>query len=154
MVKIVQAETGEALEAARSLFEEYAASLEFDLSFQNFEQELAYLPGEYAPPNGRLLLALYDGQLAGCVGLRKLEEGIGEIKRLYVRPPFRNLKIGKSLTEAIIAEAKSIRYARVRLDTVPSMDRARALYGTLGFKEITPYRFNPIAGTAFLELTL
>lgn len=154
MLKIVQAKTNEAVQSARLLFEEYAASLDFDLTFQNFGEELAHLPGDYVPPDGCLLLASYQDQVAGCVALRKLAEGICEMKRLYIRPQFRSLGIGKALAEAIIEEARQIGYARMRLDTVPSMRRARALYEALGFKEIQPYRYNPIPGTVFMEVVL
>lgn len=154
VLRIVQAESGEALQSVRLLFEEYAASLDFDLGFQNFDDELKHLPAEYAPPAGRLLLAIYKDQNAGCVALRKLDTDICEMKRLYVRPQFRRLKIGRLLAEAIIAEAKKIGYFHMRLDTVPAMARARALYAVLGFKEIPPYRYNPIRGTAFMELAL
>jgi len=154
MLAITQAETAADLRGARELFEEYAASLGFDLGFQDFAAELAGLPGAYTPPRGRLLLAFHDGRLAGCVALRELEEKVCEMKRLYVRPGFRGLRLGHALAEAIIAEARDIGYARMRLDTVPSMQRARALYHALGFREIPPYHFNPIPGTAFMELRL
>jgi len=153
-LEIIRAETNEQVQTARGLFEEYAASLGVDLAFQNFEQELARLPGDYAPPNGRLLLAVCDDQIAGCVALRKLEDGMGEMKRLYVKPQFRGSKIGLTLAEAVIEEARQIGYARMRLDTLPSMTRARAVYESLGFRRIDPYRFNPIADTAFMELSL
>ena len=154
MIEIVQAETPERIAEARQLFVEYADSLGFDLAFQGFGEELAGLPGDYAPPRGRLLLAIHDGRPAGCVALRDLGEGICEMKRLYVRPGFRGLQIGHALTLAVIAEAREIGYGRMRLDTVPAMERARALYRSLGFREIPPYRFNPVPGTAFLELDL
>lgn len=154
MLKIVQTETNEAIQSARLLFEEYAASLDFGLNFQSFDQELAHLPGDYAPPDGRLLLAIYQDQAAGCIALRKLAEDICEMKRLYIRPQFRNLGIGKALAQALIEEARRIGYARMRLDTVPSMQRAKALYESLGFKEIQPYRYNPIPDTAFMEVLL
>lgn len=154
MPKVVQVKTRENLEIVRRLFEEYAASLEFDLGFQNFEGELANLPGGYVPPAGCLLLAMYQGQPAGCVGMNQLSEAVCEMKRLYVRPDFRGLKIGRALAEAIIEQARRIGYARMRLDTVPSMQVARALYVSLGFKEISPYRYNPIKGTVFMELKL
>lgn len=154
MVEIVQAETPERIAEARQLFVEYAGSLGFDLGFQGFGQELAGLPGDYAVPRGRLLLAIHESRTAGCVALRDLDEGICEMKRLYVRPGFRGLRIGHTLILAVIAEARAIGYSRMRLDTVPAMESARALYASLGFREIPPYRFNPIPGTAFLELDL
>jgi ribosomal protein S18 acetylase RimI-like enzyme len=154
MLEISQAETPERLAEARQLFGEYADSLGFDLGFQGFDEELAGLPGDYAPPRGRLLLAIHDGRTAGCVALRDLGEGICEMKRLFVRPGFRGLRIGHALATAVIAEAREIGYERMRLDTVPAMAQARALYVSLGFREIPPYRFNPIPGTAFLELDL
>jgi putative acetyltransferase len=153
-IEILQAETPAHLREARLLFEEYAASLGFDLGFQDFEAELAGLPGAYAPPRGRLLLAFHDGRPAGCVALREIEEGVCEMKRLYVRPEFRALRLGRALAEAVIEEAREIGYGSMRLDTVPSMERARGLYRSLGFREIPPYRFNPVPGTAFLELRL
>ena len=151
---ILQAETADHLREARLLFQEYAASLGFDLGFQGFETELAELPGAYAPPRGRLLLAFHEGRPAGCVALREIDEEVCEMKRLYVRPGFQGLGIGKALAEAVIAEARGIGYVSMRLDTVPSMARAQGLYRALGFREIQPYRFNPIPGTAFLELRL
>ena len=153
-IEILQAETPDHLREARLLFEEYAASLGFGLGFQDFEAELAGLPGDYAPPRGRLLLAFHDGRPAGCVALREIGEGVCEMKRLYVRPDFRALRLGRALAEAVIAEAREIGYSSMRLDTVPSMARAQDLYRALGFREIPPYRFNPIPGTAFLELRL
>ena len=154
MLKILPAETDEDIEIVKGLFIEYANSLGFDLSFQNFEEELANLPGDYAPPKGCLLLAKYKDQPVGCVALKKLSDGICEGKRLYVRPQFRGLKIGRKLAEAIIAEARRIGYTRIRGDTIPSMQVAQALYASLGFKEISPYRYNPIEGAVFIELSL
>jgi ribosomal protein S18 acetylase RimI-like enzyme len=138
----------------RDLFEEYRGSLGLDLEFQGFSAELDNLPGEYSPPAGRLLLGWEDGEPAGCVALRSLEPGIAEMKRLYVRPAFRGSGWGRRLAERIVAEAREAGYHRKRLDTLPSMAGARALYRSLGFREISPYRHNPIPGTAFLELRL
>jgi len=138
----------------RRLFEEYAASLDIDLSFQGFQDELAGLPGEYAPPAGRLLLARQENEIAGCVALRRLEPVVCEMKRLYVRPSFRGLGAGGVLVERIIREARQAGYHRMRLDTLASMTAARHLYRRLGFREIAPYRNNPVGGTAFLELDL
>ena len=154
MLKIFTAKTDEDMEIVKKLFAEYADSLGFDLCFQNFDEELANLPGKYAPPEGCLLLAKYQGQPAGCVALRKLSDDICEAKRLYVRPQFRGLKIGRKLVEAIIAEAQRIGYTRMRGDTLASMKAARELYASLGFKEISPYRHNPIEGAKFIELKL
>ena len=154
MLQIVAVATGDLLNEARILFEEYAASLGIDLDFQNFSDELGRLPGEYVPPAGRLLLAQWHGETAGGIALRQLGTGICEMKRLYVRPRFQGLGIGRSLAEAVINEARTIGYARMRLDTLPSMTRARAMYAALGFRDIAPYRYNPIEGTAFMELLL
>ena len=153
-VKVVQAESEEHLGHIRELFTEYAASLGFDLGFQNFEKELAELPGEYAPPAGRLLLVLCETQVAGCVALRKIGDGICEMKRLYVWPEFRGKGIGKHLAAAIIEEARQMGYARMRLDTLPSMNEAIALYESLGFTRIEAYRYNPIEGAIYMELKL
>ncbi|MHC4105561.1 MAG: GNAT family N-acetyltransferase [Planctomycetota bacterium] len=154
MLKIFTAETEKDIELVRELFIKYVDSLGFDLVFQNFEEELRNLPGEYAAPEGCLLLAKYQGEPAGCVALRKLSDGICEAKRLYVRPQFRGLKIGSRLVEAIIAEARKIGYSSMRGDTVPSMQIAQALYASLGFKEIEPYCRNPVEGAKFIELSL
>lgn len=154
MLKISPVETGEDVELARELLEEYADSLGIDLSFQNFEEELANLPGCYARPEGCILLARYNEEIAGCVALRKLSDCICEGKRLYVKPRFRGLKIGRKLVEAIIEEARKIGYTRMRGDTLASMKVARALYASLGFKQIEPYCYNPIEGAIFIELVL
>ena len=154
MLKLIQADSEEYLPQARELLMEYAASLDFDLHFQEFKKELAEFPGEYAPPDGRLLLAMHDEQLAGCVALRKISEGVCEMKRLYVRPEFRGKGIGRKLATAIIEEAREIGYKHMRLDTVPFMKEAIALYSSLGFKEIESYRYNPIEGAKFMELDL
>lgn len=154
-IAVLRAVTPEQIAQARELFLEYAQSLGFSLCFQNFDQELAGLPGDYAPPGGRLLLAEFDNQLAGCVALHKFDGDICEMKRLYLRPKFRGKGLGRILAEAIIAEARQIGYLRMRLDTVgPVMKDAVAMYRKLGFREIAPYRANPMAGTLYLELTL
>lgn len=150
-----QAETSAQIAQARDLFLEYAQSLGFSLCFQNFDGELASLPGEYAPPEGRLLLAEYEGQLAGCVALHKLEPGVCEMKRLYLRPAFRGKGLGRALADHVIAEARQIGYRRMRLDTVePVMKDAVAVYRKIGFREIAPYCSNPIAGAIYMELQL
>ena len=154
VIKIIPATSGEDLREAKLLFQEYAASLEFDLGFQNFEEELAGLPGDYAPPEGCLLLARKENQIAGCVALRKISRAGCEMKRLYVRPRFRGSGVGKVLGRAIIEQAGKIGYRSMRLDTVPSMKTARQLYRLLGFKMTAAYRYNPIAGAEFLELKL
>ena len=151
----VQAESPEQIAQARELFLEYAQSLGFSLCFQNFDQELATLPGDYAPPNGRLLLVEYQNQLAGCVALHKLQDGICEMKRLYLRPQFRGKGLGRVLAARIIAEARQLGYERMRLDTVePVMKDAVAMYRRIGFSEIAPYCSNPIAGALYMELVL
>jgi ribosomal protein S18 acetylase RimI-like enzyme len=150
-----QVEAPAQIALARELFLEYAQSLGFSLCFQNFDQELAELPGSYSPPAGRLLLAEYDGQLAGCVALHQLENEICEMKRLYVRPRFRGKGLGRALAERIIAEARQTGYKRLRLDTVsPVMKDAVAMYRKIGFREIAPYCNNPLAGALYMELTL
>lgn len=148
MIEIVRATD---MAAVRELFAEYAASLGVDLSFQNFDAELASLPGDYDP----ILLAHDAGALAGCVALHPFgERGVCEMKRLYVRPRFRGLNLGRLLARRIIEEARARRFERMRLDTLPTMTAAIPLYESLGFVEIAPYRFNPITGTRFLEMIL
>jgi putative acetyltransferase len=155
-VSIVIAPAGDdrMIREVRALFEEYARSLGVDLGFQGFEQELAGLPGAYAPPLGRLLLARDGATPAGCVAVRPLEPGICEMKRLYVGPSFRGSGLGRRLAEAAVREARAAGYHRMRLDTLAAMRPARALYRALGFRPIAPYRHNPLPGTEFLELDL
>jgi putative acetyltransferase len=155
LLTFAQAESPTQIAHARDLFLEYAQSLGFSLCFQDFDKELAGLPGDYAPPEGRLLLAECDGQLAACVALHKLDPGTCEMKRLYLRPQFRGRGLGRALAERIIAEARQIGYQRMRLDTVePVMKDAVAMYRRLGFEEIAAYRTNPIAGAMYMELAL
>ncbi|MDP9268279.1 MAG: GNAT family N-acetyltransferase [Acidobacteriota bacterium] len=162
MAVIAQASSREQIEQARALFLEYGASLGFSLCFQSFDQELAGLPGDYAPPAGRLLLAEVGGKPAGCVALHRLGETCAgkrellcEMKRLYVRPDFRGQQLGRRLVEEAVRAARGIGYKKMRLDTVePVMGHALALYRELGFREIAPYRENPIAGALYMELDL
>jgi GNAT superfamily N-acetyltransferase len=154
-VGIIEASDPAHVAAARELFLEYAASLGFSLCFQNFDQEVAELPGKYAPPQGKLLLAVRGDEALGCVGLRALESDLCEMKRLYVRPAARGLGLGRRLIESVIHYAREIDYSRMRLDTVQGlMDRAIGLYREFGFRETEPYRFNPSPHTLFLELKL
>jgi putative acetyltransferase len=152
---LIPVEAAEHIVAARELFLEYAQSLGFSLCFQGFDQELASLPGDYAPPRGRLLLALVEAAPAGCVALHQLEPAICEMKRLYVRPQFRGLRLGRALVDRVLAEAREIGYAKMRLDTVePVMRDAVRMYRALGFREIAPYRANPIPGALYMEREL
>ena len=173
--RIYPAESPSEIELIRELFLEYANSLGFSLCFQGFDQELAGLPGDYAPPEGRLLLAEYDGKVAGCGALHRVQssesgvagnvretktgtgrgEPVAEMKRLYLRPEFRGKGLGRALAERILQEARNIGYARLRLDTVePVMKDAVAMYRKIGFQEIAPYCSNPIAGALYMELEL
>lgn len=155
VVKIFQAESPAHISQARELFLEYAESIGFSLCFQSFDKELADLPGKYAPPNGRLLLATLDSQLAGCVALRELDDHICEMKRLFIRPQYRGKGLGRALAEHLISEARQIGYTHMRLDTVePFMKDAVAMYRRLGFAEIAAYCENPIAGALYMELQL
>ena len=154
-IQIEPAHTQEQISLARTLFQEYGASLGFSLCFQNFDKELAGLPGDYAPPHGRLLIAYVESEAAGCVALHEFEPGVCEMKRLYVRPRFRGKRVGLALANAIIEAAREIGYERMRLDTVPAeMADAAKMYQRLGFEEIAPYRMNPQPGTLYLELDL
>lgn len=155
MLRIRAVVTNAEVDAARLLFREYEASLDFSLCFQSFEEELASLPGIYAPPRGRLLLAWHDEQLAGCIALKPIQTDVCEMKRLYVRPEFRALKIGRMLAEELIEQARTMGYRAMRLDTVPSkMGAAVALYRRLGFVETTPYYDNPLPEVLYMELRL
>ncbi|HUS09939.1 MAG TPA: GNAT family N-acetyltransferase [Pyrinomonadaceae bacterium] len=154
-MKLIQAVSADDTNRARELFKEYAGGLGIDLCFQNFDKELALLPGDYVPPSGRLFLAISDDAAVGCVALRMIRDGICEMKRLYVRPEFRGTGLGRTLAETIIQTAREIGYDRMRLDTLPGkMDRAIAMYRSLGFTEIEPYYDNPVAGAVFMELSL
>jgi len=151
-LELITVADGGDLERIGELFLEYEQGLPFDLSFQDFKGELAALPGRYAPPDGQLLLARYDGHPVGCVALRRLGAGVCEMKRLFVQPAFRGQGIGRALAEAIIEEARRIGYKRMRLDTV--LEPAKSLYRSLGFREIPPYQHVPIQGVVFMELDL
>ena len=153
-IRVARPQSDEDWQHARQLIEEYAASLKVDLSFQNLAHELEHLTSEYGPPTGAFLLAVEEGAHVGCVGLRQFSKGIGEVKRLYVRPAARGRGVGRLLAEAILRAAKPLGYGRLVLDTLPSMMEAQSMYVSLGFKPTAPYRFNPVPGTAFLELDL
>ena len=153
--EIVRAESAALVEAARELLQEYETSLGVDLCFQDYAEELAAFPWEYAPPRGRLLVALAGGEPVGMVALRPLApDGDCEMKRLYVRPAGRGLGAGRALAEALLSEARALGYRRMLLDTLPSMDAAIGLYASLGFREVEPYRENPVVGARFLALPL
>lgn len=153
-LRIAQARAPEEIDAARLLFREYAAGLGFDLEFQGFETEVAALPGDYVPPRGALLLAVDSTAWAGCVALRPFDGEVCEMKRLYVRPSWRGTGLGRRLAAAILDEGARLGYTRMRLDTVPAMQSAIALYESLGFRDIPPYRHNPVPGTRWLEAML
>lgn len=151
---IQNADAPEFLETVRKLFREYEAGIQVDLCFQGFEKEMAELPGEYARPSGRLLLAFDEDEVAGCGAMRRLEGDVCEMKRLYVRPEHQGKSIGAGLARELIQQAREAGYSRMRLDTMPSMTRAIAMYRLLGFREIGAYRFNPVPGALFFELRL
>ncbi len=154
MLNIITAETREHIKHFHELFREYEKQLNVDLCFQDFETELANLPGVYAPPEGCMLLAEYDNKIAGCATLKKIGEGVCEMKRLYVRPAFRGKAIGRELSEAIVEEARKMGYAKMRLDTLSRLTEAITLYRSMGFKEIKPYVFNPLDDVIYMELEL
>jgi putative acetyltransferase len=157
-VQLVAPDTPQALDTLRDIFKEYARGLGVDLCFQQFDEELATLPGEYAPPQGALLLAMVDGQPAGCCALRPIEgtdyPNAAEMKRLYVRDAYRGLGLGRQLVEATLDAARQAGYACVLLDTLDDMEAARALYEDLGFEDIPPYYHNPIPGAHYLKADL
>lgn len=157
-IRLLAADTPELLEPTRQIIREYGASLAIDLAFQDFDAELAALPAEYAPPHGHLLLALVDGEPAGCGALRALADvdyaNACEMKRLYVRPAFRRFGLGRLLAQALMDEARRIGYSAMLLDTLDEMEAARELYASLGFEDVPPYYFNPIAGAHYLKADL
>jgi ribosomal protein S18 acetylase RimI-like enzyme len=154
MAHLREARFPDDVDAVRAIFREYADSLGFDLGFQDFEAELAQLPGKYAAPEGCVLLAEHAGAVVGCVALRASGPGVAEMKRLYVRPGLRGLRLGRQLAEAVCAAAARVGYDRIRLDTLPSMQAARAIYAGLGFGPTEAYVFNPMPGATYLERVL
>jgi ribosomal protein S18 acetylase RimI-like enzyme len=154
MIEIRPADLPREADEVRALMREYADGLGVDLCFQDFESELADLPGKYAPPRGRLLIARRDDALLGCIALRPIDDRDCEMKRLYVRPQARGERLGRRLAERIVAEARAAGYGRICLDTLPTMASAQALYAALGFEPIAPYVFNPVPGTRYLALAL
>lgn len=157
-ITLVSPDTPELLAATRELLREYAGALGVDLCFQNFEQELATLPGEYEPPGGLLLLAILDGELAACGAFRGLADvdyaNACEMKRLYVRKAFRRFGLGRALAQALVDRARESGYSVMLLDTLDDMEAARGLYETLGFEEVPPYYYNPLPGAHYLKLDL
>ncbi|WP_437923048.1 GNAT family N-acetyltransferase [Sorangium sp. So ce291] len=154
MIEIGYAASAEQIEQVRALFLEYQASLDVDLCFQGFAEELARLPGSYAPPSGRLLLCTVEQVPRGCVALQAITAEDCEMKRLYVQPGQRGLGLGRRLVARVLDEARAIGYRRIYLDTLPSMARAAAMYEALGFEDVPPYRHNPVAGTRYMALAL
>jgi len=153
-IEICRAEGPENIAIIRALFEEYAAWLDIDLCFQGFTEEMAGLPGKYAPPDGRLYLAKVDAQPAGCIALRRFDVLSGEVKRLYVRPAYRRHGLGYELAAGLIRDARAIGYRRILRDTLPRMASARKLYERLGFRIIPAYYGNPLEGVVYMELIL
>ena len=153
-IEVLQADRPELIDIARTLFREYAGAIGVDLEYQDFSRELASLPGPYAPPNGALLIARVGANAAGCVALRPLDARTGELKRLYVRPPYRSNGLGARLIESVICAARQAGYCELRLDTLPIMASAQALYRRLGFIEIPPYHDKHLPGTQFYSLQL
>lgn len=154
LIELVSAQTPELVAVARTLFLEYADAIGVDLEYQGFSAELAALPLPYKPPDGTLLIAQVDGNTAGCVALRRLDDHTGEMKRLYVRPGFRGLGLAKRLVAAVILAARKAGCNELRLDTLPSMGSAQALYRSLGFSQIPPYNNTHLPGTRFYALRL
>ncbi|MEW5925453.1 MAG: GNAT family N-acetyltransferase [Candidatus Zixiibacteriota bacterium] len=154
MINIYESYDNDSLEAAKKLIEEYTEFLGFDLNFQDFAEEMAEFPGKYAPPEGCLLLAKVNGRVAGCIALRKIDNAACEMKRLFVRSEFRGRGVGRMLVEELLTRAREKGYRAMRLDTVPQLDSANALYEKIGFKDIEPYYHNPIPGARFMEITL
>ena len=154
MTEIYTARLPDEITVIKDLFQEYAESLNFDLDFQDFGEELETLPGKYAPPLGSLLVAKETGETVGCVAVRPLGSEICEMKRLYVKPAHRGKKVGRELAVAIIEEAKRLGYKAMRLDTVEAMKEASALYRALGFQQIDAYTYNPLPGAMYFELKL
>ena len=154
MIELVSPNSASLWETARDLVREYAASLNVNLDFQNFDDELLHFETEYAAPAGTFLLARNQDEFLGCGALRRFSVSDCEMKRLYVRPTGRNLGLGRKIASALITEAKALGYARMLLDTLPSMQSAQLLYKSLGFVPTRPYRFNPIVGSAYLKLDL
>lgn len=153
-MQIVRVTAGPRLAVIRRLFREYQQDLGVDLCFQSFEEELAGLPGRYGPPGGAILLAHHGRRAAGCVALRDLGKGVCEMKRMFVRPRFRGLGIGRALAEAIVAEGRRLRYRTMKLDTVPKLETALGIYKSLGFRNTPPYCHNPLPGAIFLACRL
>ena len=148
------ADTKQEFNAAKNLFQQYAQSLDIDLCFQNFNDELITIEKQYKKPAGALLLAYKNNSAVGCAGIRQLDKETAELKRMFVQPEYRQFKIGKKILELAIDIAKNLKYKRIRLDTLPTMTKAQSLYRAFGFYEITPYRFNPVEETVFMEKKL